>query len=366
MRPSIFFPFLAAAANAILLPNPTGQFGVAVRVHAMTDSSRVDPYSPESDRHKRKLVTSVFWPVEDSSCSTKHVAYMPPATAEWYGEQASAMGLSNDTFSALRLEPCSSGPKKRQYPLAIFSPGSGNSRLIHSAMAKSLAGEGYVVVTVDHPYDANIVEFPDGSVIESANIPEETGPLEKLTKVRAQDIAFVISQFKSASSQSSLLKGLPGQINFDRIVVWGHSLGGASSAAVMMSDSSIRAGVDLDGRFFEPVLSKGLSKPFFLLGRPNHNSEDATWAQFWKHLRGPKLEAEIAGTVHGSYTDLPLVMSALGLSDAVKKQLATQFGSIDPERMSKVLTKTVSSFFKSAFAGNPKKSHRFHSIKSRV
>lgn len=181
-----------AGVGAVSFPDPSGPHPVAMRVQSMTDKSRIDPYSPENDRQKRKVMTSLFWPIDDKkSCTMKQVAYMPPVTAEVYGQQAAAMGLSNETFAELTMglcdiasiKGCSSKPKSAQYPLAVFSPGSGNSRLIYGNMARSLASRGYVVITVDHPYDAAVVEFPDGSVIETANIPEEGDDLIKLTKV---------------------------------------------------------------------------------------------------------------------------------------------------------------------------------------
>lgn len=164
----------------------------------------------------------------------------------------------------------------------------------------------------------------------------------------------MLSQLKAASPKSSFRKGLPGKIDFDRVVLYGHSLGGATAASVMLSDSSIRAGVDLDGGLYDPALAKGLSEPFFLLGRPDHSSEDATWPVFWSHLRGPKIEVAIAGTVHGTFTDVPLLINALGLPDAAKEQLAGTIGTIDAERMEKVLTNLLVSFFGSVFKGEPK------------
>ncbi|KPM44917.1 hypothetical protein AK830_g1636 [Neonectria ditissima] len=363
MRSFALFLSLLAGVGALSLPDPSGPYPVAMRVQPMTDKSQVDPYSPKGHKHKRQVLTSLFWPIDESkTCKTKQVAYMPPATAEVYGAQASAMGLSNDTFSALTLgvcdisslKGCNSRSKIHRYPLAVFSPGAGNSRLLHGLMARSLASQGYVVITVDHPYDATLVEFPDGTIIESADIPEEGAPLVKLTKVRADDLSFVVSQLKSTSSQSSLLKGLPGKIDFDRIVVFGHSLGGASAAVAMLSDSRFRGGVNLDGRFVEPALSKGPKNPFLIVGRPDHRAEDATWPKFWKNLRGPKAELEVAGTLHGSFTDLPAIIGALGLPDEAKSQLAALIGTVDGKRLDKVLSKTLSSFFTYAFEGTPK------------
>ncbi|KAH7165324.1 Alpha/Beta hydrolase protein [Dactylonectria macrodidyma] len=354
MRSLAFFASIMAGVSAIAMPDPSGPYPVAMHIQSMTDSSRIDPYSPKSDRHKRKVMTSLFWPIEDKrSCTIKQVPYMAPATAAAYGEQAAAMGLSNETFNELTLGVChiSSGSgcsasKNAKYPLAVFSPGAGNSRLIYGAMARSLASHGYVVVTVDHPYDAGIVEFPDGSVILSADISEEGQSLIDLVKVRAADMSFVVSQLQKASRRSSILKGFPGKIDFDSIVAYGHSLGGSTAAVAMLSDSRLRGGANLDGRFVDPALSKGPKEAFLMLGRPNHTAEDATWPAFWKNKQGAKVELNINGTVHGSYMDVPLILNALGIPAAVKAQLSEVVGTIDGKRMDKVSTKTLSSFFK--------------------
>jgi predicted dienelactone hydrolase len=114
---------------------------------------------------------------------------MTPAVAQLYGQQAQSMGLSNETFAAFEYSVCSppDTPKgcgsKKRFPLAIFSPGAGNSRLLYSNIARSFASFGNVVVLIDHPYDADIVEFPDGKTIMTGNIPETTKSLIKLTKV---------------------------------------------------------------------------------------------------------------------------------------------------------------------------------------
>lgn len=186
----LLLPAFASIVGALLLPNPDGPYPVAMRVHTLTDKNRVDPYAPNAT-DKRQILVSVFWPIDKSKeCSPETVPYMPPATAQAYGLWASSNGFSNDTFSQFQLEVCGvSNVKgcrartKSQYPLVLLSPGSGNSRLLHSAMAKSLSSYGYVVVTVDHPYDANIVEFPDGTMILGADIPETDESLEKATLV---------------------------------------------------------------------------------------------------------------------------------------------------------------------------------------
>lgn len=192
--------FLASSASAVLLPNPTGLFSVGVSVSTLTDETRMDPFAPDDAPHKRKVLVSTFIPLNTTTtpCVYHTTPYMTPLVAEDYGILASSAGLPNTTFSSLTMQlcdipqgkPCSksrnerSGITKFSLPLVLFSPGFGQSRLLYSAMARSLASEGYVVVTVDHPYDASVVEFTDGSFVTAANIStDDEAALEEVIQV---------------------------------------------------------------------------------------------------------------------------------------------------------------------------------------
>lgn len=110
--------------------------------------------------------------------------------------------------------------------------------------------------------------------------------------------------------------------------------------------------MNLDGRLFNPVLSKGLNKPFMQLGRPNHRIEDTTWVKFWNKLTGPKVELAVAGTVHGSYLDTGLVLKTLGLPKENMKQAAPLVGSVDGEALQKTVSELLSAFITFTFRGD--------------
>ncbi|KAF4975555.1 hypothetical protein FZEAL_7670 [Fusarium zealandicum] len=357
MRVLLLLSSLLVGSQALLLPKSNGPYGVTQRTHLMTDNNRLDPYSPNQE--KRHILASIYWPVDADSCSKERAPYMPPATAEAYGARASAMGLSNDTFSTLEMEFCKvskslsacKNNEKPKFPVAVFSPGAGNSRLLQSAMARALSSYGHVVVLIDHPCDADIVEFPDGTIIPAADIPEDTANLEKATRVRAKDISFLVSELHRPSFKRNVLGGLPGKMDTNKITALGHSMGGASAAGAMLLDPRIRGGMNLDGRFFDPVLSQGLDKPFMMLGRPNHRTEDTTWAKFWTKLQGPKLELQISGTAHGSYTDVPLLLNALGLPKEALKATEPMFGSVDGKALQDTISKTLSAFMAYSVGG---------------
>lgn len=154
----------------------------------------------------------------------------------------------------------------------------------------------------------------------------------------------MISQLKNSSTFKLIYQDHQASINLNQIVMFGHSLGGATAATAMLSDPRILGGVDLDGRFFNPVLEKGVDRPFLLLGRPNHSAEDETWEQLWPILRGGRVEMAIAGALHGTFTDFPILFSHLNISNETRDGVEELLGSIPAERMTIVLVKVLTAF----------------------
>ncbi|KAK8063736.1 PAF acetylhydrolase family protein [Apiospora saccharicola] len=356
MQLSLVLPFISLA-GALMLPNPTGPYPVSVVVESLTDNSRLDPYAPSSSPHQRRVMTSLFLPINSTTVRSevRTVPYMTPLVAEDYGLLATTIGLPNSTFASFKVNTthilgrrCSnksrstSNARPSKLPLVIFSPGFGQSRLLYGTMARSMASEGYAVVTIDHPYDASIVEFPDGSFVRNANIStDDDAALEQVINVRSADVSFVMDQLRDSAVFHRALHQHKVAIDFDRIVMYGHSLGGATAANVMLSDPRVLGGADLDGRFFNPVLKTGLDRSFLLLGRAGHSSEDPTWSAFYNNLRGARVDMAVAGTLHGSFTDFPVIVDILDLPRATADQVA---GSVSGERMDVVVKSVLIAF----------------------
>ena len=208
-----------------------------------------------------------------------------------------------------------------------------------------LASTGYIVVTVDHPYDADIVTFPDNSTILEANITTEEQIVDDLY-VRAQDISFVLDQLSLPSAILRLLPELAGGIDASKVGIFGHSLGGATAAQVMLSDRRFVGGINLDGTLFGSVVERGLDKPFVLFAHEGKNlTTDATWAAFWPNLRGFKRELILNGSTHGTFTDLSEVADLIGLRAKFPQLVAELLGSTPGERASQIIATYVSSFF---------------------
>lgn len=102
---------------------------------------------------------SAFYPTgARDGCDSIAVPYMTPESAALYDATYASLGLPNGTFSSIKMDLCKpSTTHGGTYPLVLFSPGMSESCQTYSFIAASLASEGYVVVTVDHPYDASII-----------------------------------------------------------------------------------------------------------------------------------------------------------------------------------------------------------------
>lgn len=175
---------------AVLIPGPPGPHPVSYWAYDLTDDARWDPYAPPNNTHKRRIMVSSYQPSDSNqeTCAPTQVPYMPPQTAVAYGQYAADNGIPDDIFQGIHLEfcqltKCTTGHNRGKYPLVIFSPGLSASRLLYSNQARALASYGFVVLTVDHPYDATFVEFSDGSFIRGT-VGYTDAESDKATRVR--------------------------------------------------------------------------------------------------------------------------------------------------------------------------------------
>lgn len=188
----LVFIFLAIAW-CIVVRGPSAPHPVAYTAETLTDEARWDPLAPAGEPQKRRIVVSTFSPLDDingESQPGEPIPYLPPATATTYKIILESLQLPNYLFDGFELQFHHATSQKAnssnyEYPVIIFSPGFATSRLLSSAQAQSLASHGFTVITVDHPYDATVVEFPSGEVVYGYNISDFSDELaETLVEVR--------------------------------------------------------------------------------------------------------------------------------------------------------------------------------------
>ena len=329
--------------SASVIPHPNGTYGVALHIAKLTDKNRPDPYN---ELQHRSVMLSAFFPVGLlASCRPKVVDYMPSATSQTQDSVYAPCGIPNGTFESLRISICKTPRHTHSHPLILFSPGLGNSRLLYSALAQSIASRGYTVVTVDHPYDASVVEYPDGTLTLGVDI-ETDAQIQQALDVRVQDVRFVLDALSTLAGVRRLIPSADGPLNTTHTLIVGHSLGGATAAQAIVGDPRLVGGVNLDGTFFGSVLETGIQRPFLLFGHEGKNqSTDASWATMWRGLRRWRRELELEGSTHATFTDLPVLVDVLGFR-AVMQGVDSVVGVIGGER-----ARMVISVFVAAFAG---------------
>src|SRR3954451_12982575 len=141
---------------------------------------------------------SAFYPgAMANQCSTRFVHYMPPATAVIEDQYYHQYRLPNGTFESPKLSLCKENVHMagqiQDFPIILFSPGLGNSRLLYSAHAQYIASFGYLVVSIEYSYDGNVVEYPDGTLILGVDI-STVAQIELAVRTRAQDVSFILDQ----------------------------------------------------------------------------------------------------------------------------------------------------------------------------
>jgi dienelactone hydrolase len=352
-------PAAASPGAPVRLPAPSGRPEIGTMSVHLVDRSRTDPWAPSAAY--RELMISLWYPARPSG--RQFARYMQPGAAEVFDAVAApGKGIppGRIDWRAVRTHARAGAPvdtRGGRRPLVLYSPGSGDPRTWGTTLVEELAGRGYVVITIDHTYEAPGVQFPDGSV--TGNEPvlaalaqadrDGTTPaaLEKLLQVRVADTRFVLDRL------GTLPAGLSRMIDADRVGMVGQSAGGITAAEGMHEDSRIDAGVDLDGTLefnrepngtnLMPVAVHGLDRPFLLMGRDgSDHTTEPSWQAFWANSSGWRRDLTLRGSRHQTYTDLAAILPQAGVAaDVVERKV----GTIDPARAATAQRAYVTSFF---------------------
>ncbi|KAF2109651.1 Alpha/Beta hydrolase protein [Lophiotrema nucula] len=332
--------FFLHGSTGLLIPEPTGRYAVALSTTKLVDESRVDPF--DTKHGYRNVMTSLFYPIDRNKCEQMcAVPYMPPVTAVYAGAFFAQFGApsDNETFGAIQLQVCckpstAAAKNATNFPLVLFSPGLGSSRLLYNALAQNLASAGYAVVTFDSAFDATI----------PYNTSYASEQLVALVETRNADARFVLAQYGSEQLITTLIPGATSGFNTTRVAIYGHSLGGATAVGTLMQDERFVGAINLDGSQFGPLYDT--HRPVLLFGRAeptSHNrTDDATWQKAWGFLKGWRRELGIHDIQHVAYGDYALLIKLEGwpLTDGIKAMI----GTLDGQRAFDVQSRYIQAF----------------------
>ncbi|GLZ80578.1 lipase [Actinorhabdospora filicis] len=290
-------PASASASPHLSLPAPTGPFAVGVHDEHLVDAARPDPWHPEQSR---ELMVSVRYPTLASHGRTRQYATAAESTLALTAYEVPG---PKDVLTTVPTRSLVDAPIVAPWrlPTVLLSPGYGAGRWSLTSLAEDLASRGYLVVTIDHNYEAFGITFPDGHTTDCDSCLGDDGP--KVVRGRGADASFVLD---------SLLPRWP--IDPARIAMAGHSIGGAAAAYAMALDPRIKAGINMDGSFQIPPT---VDRAFLMLGTTGGHPRGAgtDWDTAWNGLGGWRRWLTVDGAAHMSFGDTAVLAGQLGLPD---------------------------------------------------
>ncbi|KAI0968571.1 platelet-activating factor acetylhydrolase [Xylaria arbuscula] len=334
---SLLSAAVAVTADQILYPNTTGAYRVGYTDLELVDYLRNDIFAPTPQ--PRDLMATLFYPIEDNqtTCTTKTL--LTPLLAAYID---GLLATPSGTFSQFALPSCADASIAHpEFPLVLFSHGYKGSRLLYAGFLQEFASHGFNVLAVDHPYDATVVEYPDGRYVYNTLNDSIPGAVEQALGVRVQDVMFALSAMDNKTITSNIPGLSPKQLQTSRVGITGHSFGGSTTFQATANDTRFVAGTSFDGPFWGPANQTGTDAPIMLLSALEPSSEDwmTEWIATWPRLRSTKGWFEVSGTVHLSFDDFPILTDLLGV------QVNDFVGNVTGERMVEIQSAFATSFF---------------------
>ncbi len=320
---TLFF-VIAALPSLILpvieLPVPTGPHSIGTHTYHWVDRSREEWFTEKNFRDARQLMVQIWYPAapEEGDNPVPYFDYPEirgPALAAAGNFPSFTLAYQHltKTHSYADAPVANGGP----FPVLILSHGLSGIRFYHTALIEELVSRGYVVVAPNHPYDANVTIFPDGS---SADYRSDIGPKvvnkdsvrirHRQLNTRVEDIRFILDQMEkveSGNTQSLLSRHL----DLEKVGVLGHSFGGATSVEASGRDARIKACLALDSwslAMADSTIERGLEQPLLYMGRPiwPDSRNDARIRSLLENNSSPAYHLTLEETHHFDYTDIPL------------------------------------------------------------
>lgn len=273
------------------------------------------------------------------------------------------------------------------YPLVIFSHGAFGYYQSNTSTYMELASNGYVVMSLDHPYHSFFTEDTEGKTItvnpgflqevmavnQEDIAEEEVFELSrKWLALRTEDINFVLDSVENAKEEKACLAewfieseeaereiiSVLAMADTAHIGLMGHSMGGAASVTVGRQRSDIGAVIDLDGTMLGEQLSyeNGIYQyydaaypvPLLAIDNEEHYRNGAKLGELYVNGAVLKNAADsrhtyFVGSGHMNFTDLPL------FSPALASLLGT--GSVDETECIRTMNEIILQYFNAYLKG---------------
>jgi len=213
---------------------------------------------------------------------------------------------------------------------------------VYQTVFEDLASNGYIVVSIGHQDESAMLIKEDGSVTEntsnnefytrrlselngreinnaqdiilnSNNEEEVTKAYKKLIELTPlhtrsiqlwqSDTNEVIEILLRLNKENVQLKNA---FNFDRIGIFGHSVGGATAGQLAGNNQSIKAAINIDGFQFGNLINTNLKAPFMFISSNEEGDRYLRVTPFAFNSEQDTYHLVVTGFSHDSFSDLQL------------------------------------------------------------
>lgn len=314
---------------------PTGNYFISTNSYHLIDKNRKEEQALDKDKY-RELMIQIWYPSKETN-SFQPEPYIENVGAITNGLQR-ALSIPKWTFSHLNLvnayarKNLTIADDRDNFPILIFSHGMTGFRNQNTFQIEELVSHGYIIVGIDHVYDAAATVFPNGKeiLLEQNNL----SGFEKLDphmKIWTDDISFVLDTLEKWNSGKDI-DIFKDKLNMKKIGMFGHSYGGATAAQMLLKDSRIKVALNMDGVLYgERIPETGFLKPYMQINAEKSIDKSvfdaaldtavslsgksrSSYEEFWKEsqqrrenaLKGKGFSLSIRNTSHMSFTDFHL------------------------------------------------------------
>ncbi|MFC3746657.1 acetylhydrolase [Paenibacillus sp. GCM10012306] len=315
-------------ALPLLLPvftfeKPRGPYKIGTVTYDWKDDSR-DEVLTLDPNDKRELMVQVWYPA-DAQAKGKVGVYHSDikAFAEGYSKVFHVPKMLFTSIGYVKthaIENAEISNAEPSYPVLLFSHGLTGNKMQNTYQVEKLVSHGYIVVGIDHTYSSTASVFPDGRV--APLIQEESKSITDLDHANEQwveDAKFVLDQVEGLAANDPDQR-FTGRMDMNNMGMFGHSYGGATSVQMLMTDSRIKAALNMDGILYgqRRIPVEGLGKPFLMISADStvayiHTTTDGpidmkkeVLPRFANITKGGNYWMILNKTRHGSFTDFVL------------------------------------------------------------
>lgn len=324
------------------IPEPSGEYTVGTTTLFFRDSSRLDLHAEETGKY-REICARVWYP---AYCDSYHkpTPYMESEEARYMAEHMEMPSFFLSHFALVKTESCLNGiPLEGKFPIVFYSP-SGDL-IQNTALFQELASQGYIVISVGHPYWNAFYYGPEGQIVPfdsqhayyqamweeerseivnsvkeeittSSTLPEKREAQKKLNKhmpletadirLWSEDLSFLLDQLEVPDPDKAWLLE---HMDINRVGVIGFSKGGAAAGQFSVTDPRCRAAINLSGFMFGDPVENPIQCPLMILENIEEWCEDCApiCELFYEDAQNDAYMVRIKGASHGNFSDWSLV-----------------------------------------------------------